>query len=125
MKQQQQQKRESIDSVNCSLLSIPITTPGISDKTSEIVSYASLRTTEGRDRKKKKPKRVSIVQTPVRAKPLTPGNMKGFKMFASSHANQKINGLDPELVGMKHQRYDGQKNAKNNISEQQQKTTII
>lgn len=46
-----------------------------------------------------KPKRVSIVQTPVRAKQCLTTNVHKFSMFESKLANQKLHeGLDPELV---------------------------
>lgn len=54
--------------------------------------------------RKIRPHRVSIVQTPVRAKRMQAENIGVFPMFESQHANVKINGLDPELVE-NHQRY--------------------
>jgi len=51
-----------------------------------------------------KSKRVSIVQTPVRVKSLLSSNINAFSRFESAAANQKITGLDPELIE-NHQRY--------------------
>merc|ERR1712154_620490 len=63
------------------------------------------------NRRHARSKRVSIVQTPVRAKGsnVSTNKIEIYPMFESLAATQKINGLDPELIET-HQRFKGGEN---------------
>jgi len=78
----------SRDERNCALNESMLVSPGFSSVSGKSKS----------SRPKMKKKRVSIVQTPVRARQCLTTDANTFSMKESEAANQKIVGLDPDLV---------------------------